>query len=114
MDTSRFVEKIFARLLVRYGAAWNRMWEGVEPDAVKADWERVLSGVNGAAIMFALEHLPADRPPTAGQFRALCISPPPVWRPSLPPPPQTPEQKERVRELLAKAKAAILGKGAQA
>lgn len=114
MSTSRFVEQIFARMLVRYGAAWNRMWEGVEPEAVKADWERELQGVSGHAIRYALENLPPERPPTVGKFKTLCINPPEVWRPSLPPPEPTPEQKAKVREQLAKARAAITGKGAQA
>lgn len=114
MDTSRFVEKIFARLLVRYGAAWNRMWEGVEPDAVKADWARELAGLSGEAILHALENLPPDRPPTVGQFRALCINRPRAARYELPRPDPTPEEKARVREALAKARAAITGKGTQA
>lgn len=114
MNASRAVEQIFARMLVRYGVAWNRQWEGVDPEAVKADWERELAGVPGAAIRYALDNLPPDRPPTVGKFKTLCVNPPAVWQSSLPPPEPTPEQKAKVREQLAKARAAITGKGAQA
>lgn len=72
MLDARWVERIFTRMLVRYGTAWTRMWEGVEPEAVKADWSRELAQCPGHAIGYALEHLPPERPPTVTQFRALC------------------------------------------
>ena len=73
---------------VRYGAEWNRMWEGIEPDAVKADWEenlRIVFERNPAAIAKALDNLP-DRPPTSDQFRKICNSGPSVDVPRLPEP----------------------------
>lgn len=73
LDLSR-VERIHARLLVRYGARWTGMWAGVEPDLVRADWSTELAGVSDDAIRHALGHLPAEFPPTASQFRALCIA----------------------------------------
>lgn len=76
MLDARWVERIFTRMLVRYGTAWTRMWEGVEPEAVKADWARELSQCPGHAIGYALEHLPPERPPTVAQFRALCSNRP--------------------------------------
>ncbi len=71
-----WVDALFSRLQVRYGAAWVRMWEGVDPIAVKADWAAELAGFSGNpdALKHALEHLPVDRPPTVLQFKALCIS----------------------------------------
>lgn len=71
-----WVDRIHARLLVRYGAAWIRKWEGVPMEAVKADWGEVLAHVSPAAVAHALDHLPDDAPPNAVQFRALCAASP--------------------------------------
>ena len=70
----KWVERIFARLLVRYGAAWLRMWEGVDEQAVKADWAQQLAGysANPHALEHGLNHLPLDKPPTVAQFAQLC------------------------------------------
>lgn len=73
-DAPKWVERIFARLLVRYGASWLRMWEGVPMDAVKADWGNALARIahnSPDRIRYALEYLP-DQPPNLGQFMALC------------------------------------------
>lgn len=67
-----WIDALFARLSVRYGAAFLRQWPDADPEIVKADWAQVLGGFSGEAIRYALEHLPADKPPTAGQFRLLC------------------------------------------
>lgn len=85
---SAWVESLFARLQVRYGAAWTRMWEGVEIAAVKADWAEELAGYVNApdAIKHALGHLPPDRPPTVSQFAALCRNAPRYIAPALPAP----------------------------
>lgn len=73
-----WVDSLFARLQVRYGAGWNRMWEGIDIAIVKADWAEELGGfsVNPDAIKRALGNLPADWPPTVAQFKALCIGSP--------------------------------------
>lgn len=81
--SQRFVDRIFARLLVRYGAAWLRAYEGIEEKLVQADWAEQLAGFDDKpeAIKHALDSLPTDRPPTAGQFRALCNTAPlPVFK----------------------------------
>lgn len=77
-----WVDRLFARLLVRYGSAWMRMWEGIDESLVKADWASELDKVPPHAIAYGLEHLPPDRPPTAPLFKALCLNapPPPVKR----------------------------------
>ena len=87
-----WVERIFARLLVRYGAMWLRMWEGVPMEAVAADWSRELSGLSGDALSHALENLPADRPPTVAQFKALACSRVPPAPPVLPAPKADPQR----------------------
>lgn len=111
MDSLRIVDQVHARLLVRYGAAWIRMWEGIDPAAVKADWAEQVGWIRPQAIKHALDNLPIDRPPNAGQFRAICMEfrgAEPANLP-LPPPKRTPEDIERIKALLAKAKAAVTG-----
>lgn len=67
----RYVDEIHARLLVRYGSKWIRLWDGVDENAVKADWASVCGGMSPAEIRKALDSLPDDHPPTAPQFRKL-------------------------------------------
>lgn len=69
-----WVDDIHGKLLIRYGAQWARMWEGINPDAVRDDWAGQLAGISEQRIEHALQHLPIERPPTAGQFRLLCMS----------------------------------------
>lgn len=83
-----WVDSLFARIQVRYGAAWVRMWEGIDMAAVKADWAEELGGFAARpdAIKHALGNLPTDRPPTVAQFRALCIASPQETPKALPAP----------------------------
>ena len=69
-----WIDRLFARLLVRYGTMWTGMWRGIDEDAVKADWAGELRGLTGEALAYGLENLPPDRPPTATQFRAICLA----------------------------------------
>lgn len=97
--SSAWVDRIHARLMVRYGSAWFRMWEGVEPETVKADWANALDRMPAEAITYALDHLPPDYPPSVGQFRALCNQRPLEPYRALPAP--TPD-KEKVAAEVAK------------
>ena len=72
MLDSSLVEDIFARMLARYGSSWRAKWQGVDPEAVKADWAQMLSGASFDSISYGLSYLPVDFPPTAGQFAELC------------------------------------------
>jgi len=84
---ARAVDRIFARLLVRYGAAWIRLWDGLDMAFVKEDWSRELAGMDFDAIAYALDNLPDDKPPpTATAFRKLAINRPAYYRPALPEP----------------------------
>lgn len=94
-----WVDRIHARLLVRYGAAWLRMWEGIDPEAVKADWAEVLRGASTRAILHALDHLHPERPPTAAQFAELCGRCPAAPQLALPAPPA---DRQRVAEVMAR------------
>jgi hypothetical protein len=71
-----WVDALFAKLSLRYGAAFMRQWPDAEPALIKADWADVLSGYDAPdrrnAITFAIASLPPDRPPNALQFLSLC------------------------------------------
>lgn len=75
----RWVDVLFTRLTVRYGDAWIRKWDGVDPNAIKTDWQETLQTVfdkNPHAIAYGLQHLPADFPPNVDQFLRLCLQKP--------------------------------------
>lgn len=74
--SSNLIDHLFAKLAVRYGAAFIRQWPDTNPSLVKADWAEVLDGTSGAAIEYALDNVPRDWPPNAMQFLALCR----VWQ----------------------------------
>ena len=67
-----WVDALFARLTVRYGAAFLGQYRDIAPDAVKADWAAVLAGFEAHAdgIRYAMDNLP-EAPLNALQFRAL-------------------------------------------
>jgi hypothetical protein len=68
-----WVEVIFTKLSLAYGRDFLGRWEGLDLDAVKADWAHELAGFAGHrdAIAHALAHLP-PKPPTVLEFRAIC------------------------------------------
>lgn len=98
-----WVDALFARLSVRYGAAFLHQYGDADPEAVKADWAEALGGIRGDAIAYALQYLPADRPPTALQFRDACLRAPAPGAPRLAPPRTAPP--EGVRDLGARMRA---------
>lgn len=77
-----WIERLIARLQLRYGAQWTQAYAGIDPAAVKADWSQVLTGLTLDNLDLGVRRLPADRPPNAMQFRALCFTaaPPAVER----------------------------------
>lgn len=103
--SQRLIDLVFTRMLVRYGAAWVSKWRGIDEAAVRADWAHELDGLGEAAIRYALDHLPADFPPTASQFKALCINRPEPMPPLLPAPKADPKrvaaELERMRRVQA-------------
>ena len=66
-----WVERIFARMAVRYGTGWTMLWTGIDPEAVKADWAEVLDRMPPDSLSYALGFLP-ERVPTATQFLEIC------------------------------------------
>lgn len=68
-----WVDRIFDKLSVRYGQAFLRKWDGLDMKVVKADWAEELAGFSehGNSIAWALQNLPAEKPPNVGEFRAI-------------------------------------------
>lgn len=94
-----WVERLVARLQLRYGAQWTQAYAGIDPNAVKADWAQVLSGLTLDNLDLGIKRLPIDRPPNAMQFRALCfITAPAPVAPALPAPKA---DREKVARLAA-------------
>lgn len=103
----RWIDLLFGRLSVRYGAAFLRQWPAdADPAVLKADWAQVLDRVSKEAITYALECLPPV-PPNALQFRDLCRRAPGPNVPALPAP-ELRADPARVRALVAGAKVANL------
>lgn len=90
-ESTRPIDRLFTRLLVKYGAQWINQWNGAPMDLVKKDWEIELSGLTWGAINYAIENLPPDRPPaTSSAFRKLANNRPEYFR-GLEPPKANPE-----------------------
>jgi len=110
---SVWVDRLFAKLRVRYGAAFERQYGDVDPALVKADWAEVLDGFEkiDGAIAYGLKYLPTDKPPTALQFRNICRACPAPEVPRLEAPQASPE---RAREALQRIKQAFARENAKA
>lgn len=105
----RRVERIHARLLVRFGTRWTGLYAGVDPALVKADWARCLAGVSDAGIAYALDNLPAKFPPNAEEFRLLAQGRPEVAAPQLPEPPAIAEAVAQGVQALKQLSGAVRG-----
>ena len=97
---AHWVDHLFGRLSVRYGAAFLRQWPDVDASLVKADWADVLDGVRADSISYALRFLP-EKPPNAIQFRDICRRAPAAAAPALPAP-DVKSDPERVRSIMAR------------
>ena len=73
-----WVSKIFQKLSLVYGRDFLSRWEGQNLADVMDDWAHELDGLsrNPQLIAYALQHLPADKPPTVLQFKAICNNAP--------------------------------------
>lgn len=102
---SSWVDHVFAKLSIRYGAAFARQWPDADPALVKADWAEVLYGTGRDSLAYALRNLPAQ-PLNAMQFRDLCRRAPLPVRAALPGPASRPDPA-RVQAMLAQLHAAV-------
>ena len=104
-----WVDRIFTKLTVRYGVAFTRQYEGLDIADVKEDWAEVLSGFDGDSIVYAFKYLPADKPPSALQFRDTCRRAPrsdeqtPALEGPKPDPERVARLLERMRAISAKS-----------
>jgi hypothetical protein len=83
-----------------FGRDFLSRYEGLDVAAVKAEWAEDLAGFQQApaAIKFALDNLPSDKPPTSLQFRDLCRRAPQYAPKALPAPTPDPEMAKTVRQ----------------
>lgn len=89
------VDEVFTRCQMRYGRDFLARWAGQKLRAVKADWCRVLEGLEREdrryALDYALGNLPPE-PPRADQFKALASrAPAPIDALALNAPPPNPD-----------------------
>lgn len=94
---SAWVDRLFEKLVLVYGHAFLRRWEGLDMAKVKADWAHELRGYAQSpdAVRYALEHLPKDGPPTVLALRELCrefARRVPMTPPALPAPKPDPQR----------------------
>lgn len=104
---SPWVDALFAKLSLAYGVAFQRQYDGLDPDAVKAEWASTLAPLraNPKAIAYGLDNLAPDKPPTAMQFRAICNRRPDAPMVALPAPvaEPSPEVAAKVAEIARSA-----------
>lgn len=102
---SAWIDRIFEKLTLVYGAEFLNRWKGVPLEEVKADWARELDGLENRpeAIKYALDHLPTDKAPTVLQFRELTRRAPEKQAIALPPPEVNPAAVARAIEMANKA-----------
>ena len=102
-----WIDKIFAKLVVSYGHEFLRRWEGMDMATIKSDWAEELGGYvhHPHALVYALNNLPADKPPTAKSFRAICNAAPAPKLPALTAP--VAEQSAAVGAKVAAVTAAV-------
>ena len=98
---SKWVDSLFHRLSIRYGASFVRQLDGLDISTVKADWAEQLAffADQPKAIAAALENLPHDFPPNVMQFRDIALKHAKARdHVSLPAPKATKEEIEAARE----------------
>ena len=113
----RWVDVLFTRLQIRYGDAWTRKWDGIDPNAIKADWCDALATMvelNPKAITYALQHLPDNFPPNVDGFMKLCLmAPSPTLALAAPVDKPNPEFAAKVAGMVAESAAKQQGSPAE-
>lgn len=105
------VDVVFKKLSLAYGRDFTGRWEGLDMLDVKSDWAHELSGYerNPQAIKYALQNLPASKPPTVFEFRAIAQRAPETPRQQL----EAPRANPEVVHAAIRAARAALTKAAQ-
>lgn len=68
-----WIDALFARLTGLYGNRFTNMWANIDAKLVRQTWATELAGVKPEGIKYALDHLPDEFPPTALQFKRICL-----------------------------------------
>lgn len=103
-----WVDHLFKKLSLAYGRAFLDQYKDVDPEDVRADWADFLAHYvnHPAALSYALDNLPADKPVNALQFRNLCRQAPLPEAQALPAPAPNPAAvargQEKLKELATK------------
>lgn len=89
-----WVDRIFDKLTLVYGQSFLRRWADIDLAAVKADWAHELAwyAQQPSSIAWALQNLPADKPPTVLEFRAIARKAPVEPAPRVEAPKADPER----------------------
>lgn len=66
------IDQVFAKFGLRYTKRWAEETACVDVSDLKMEWRRCLAGVDIKAVKWALDELPDSRPPTVGEFSAIC------------------------------------------
>ncbi len=90
----KWIDRVFEKLTITYGRDFMDRWKGLNTADVKTDWANELAGFEqwGEAIAYALENLPASKPPTVIEFRDIARKAPKPDRLALPEPKPDPER----------------------
>ena len=100
------VDMVFTKLNLIYGRDFSSRWEGIDTQDVKNDWCHELGGFERRpmAIAYALQNLPATKPPTVLEFRAIVLRAPEIIAARIERPPVN---QEIMRAAIAKAREAL-------
>ena len=97
------VDQVFAKFGLRYTKRWAEEVAEIDLGELRDEWRRQLAGFDLRAIRWALDCLPDSRPPTVGEFRALCRT----W-PGRPSEPEKMPARHRPPREIAEAMRAIV------
>jgi len=67
-----WVLAIFKKLQARYLHKWTSAIEGIEEE-VMSEWSQVLSGLTGEQVKRGLDSWDSEWPPTANEFKNVCV-----------------------------------------
>ena len=105
-----WIDAIFRKLTLVYGRDFMGRWEGLSASDVKTDWGHELAGFDRCpeAVKWALQNLPAGKPPTVIDFRDLCRKAPMPEVQRIPVPSANPEIVAAVMQRLQAARETAL------
>jgi hypothetical protein len=81
------LDYIFGRMGAIYGSAFNRHWDGIDPNLVRQEWKGQLGDflTHKPSLDYAIARLDGNFPPSAIKFREFCNSGPhiPIDKPMI-------------------------------